>query len=175
MTFFWHKPLRISQIPYRPTDRSAIRELSNGQVLQTPAFVVCERCEMGWRDRIGQTVLPGVTLSLHTSAKWNMIWVHQWGEITGKSLRSRGREMTGCCVPPFTAVREITVTDGIQLFNEYIGVYLFKFGAIEVTRKLSSAMPVRATYVRRILLASTALYHVRGLLDLGVCNLHILW
>ena len=53
------------------------------------------------------------------------------------------------------------MTDGIQLFIEYIGIYLFKFGAIKVTRKLSSAMPVRATYVRRILLASTALYHVR--------------
>ena len=53
------------------------------------------------------------------------------------------------------------MTDGIQLFIEYIGIYLFRFGAIKVTRKLSSAMPVRATYVRRILLASTALYHVR--------------
>ena len=47
------------------------------------------------------------------------------------------------------------------MFIEYIGIYLFRFGAIKVTRKLSSAMPVRATYVRRILLASTALYHVR--------------
>ena len=33
------------------------------------------------------------------------------------------------------------MTDGIQLFIEYIGIYLFKFGAIKATRKLSSAMP----------------------------------